>query len=249
MNSIERKEGRERIENREYNTELIKNSERLFIELFSQIEKTDFFNLTDYETLISDDVSGRVPTLVVRKVMKKLSNEPISPDTYFISGGLQLDNTNKEKREEVVEFLKSRCQSDDVLIVTEYIETGRSIKKMANLVDKAKPDTFDVISLMIENLSTSNKLREYLSKNFKSKFLNGSVRKNKEDLKLWSKSGLITGVAKSEEYEIYPSKKIYEVSDEVTESKAKEKVRNIRQDIDVLSSFLVKSIEQDKMNG
>jgi hypothetical protein len=107
-----------------------------------------------YDTLISDDASGRLPTIAFREIISQridAKNPNLTSEekrdalkTFFIAGGRQMAN-----KEALAEFLQ-RIKPDvkrRALLVTEYISTGESLKRVMTLLDKAGI-LYDVAAVM-----------------------------------------------------------------------------------------------------
>jgi len=102
--------------------------EGAFIDLIKEL-KEEIENNT-YDTLISDDVGGRLPTLALREVIKKQTNKP--PDTFFLPFGRDANQKNVQKN---VEGLVRK--SGKTLLVTEYVMTGRTLRDAVKVFDEA----------------------------------------------------------------------------------------------------------------
>lgn len=122
-----------------------------------------------YDSIISDDASGRIPSLVLWRLINNLREarhmEPIRG--YFVASGRH-DNKNKYKAIRDY-FNKKKLQfGKKALVVTEYIVTGGSIRDLSKQLDAAKIN-FDVAALSISPRYESR--QGYLSK-IKNKFFN-----------------------------------------------------------------------------
>ncbi|GEM_PF-2500341 len=118
-----------------FDTEVIKALGRLVIELGD--------NLHNYDTILSDETSGRLPSLFIRKVInikrQKLGMAPIK-NTYFVLGGARLDRV--ELKKEVEKFIKSKSATmGKTLLVTEHVTSG--IYGMRNLIDVLRKQGVD----------------------------------------------------------------------------------------------------------
>ena len=124
--SIEEREGKE------YNFDIMNKAEvsmaRLVKKLKNNIEDGD------YSALLSDDTGGRIPTLVLRKIMlEKGPNKNIK--TYFLSAGLgntpmkfMDDRSEKRKYQKMITYLKNMDFGDKkLLVVTEYMSMGNTL--------------------------------------------------------------------------------------------------------------------------
>lgn len=99
-------------------------------------------DLLNYDTIISDDASGRLVSLFLRELVDKKRKESGKPDvqTYFLSGGVE----GISKKEEFLRDKKDKLGR--VLLVTEYIVTGEHIGALAYLLEKLGVD-FDLAAL------------------------------------------------------------------------------------------------------
>ncbi len=93
----------------------------------------------DYQLLIGDDASARIPTLIMREFINQAYEQAKQPPilTTFIAGSRGLDSKDEagrlkqDKIQELLTKIKESSPSKNVsqaLIVTEYIETGHGLK-------------------------------------------------------------------------------------------------------------------------
>lgn len=98
----------------------------------------------EYDTLISDDVGGRIPTLILRRIMKDI-NPNKKVDTYFIAGGKYLPIDNQEKYQQLLDHLKRiASKTRKALVVTQFVYTGKTIINLADALKEAGAKNFDV---------------------------------------------------------------------------------------------------------
>lgn len=112
----------------------------------------------EYDTLVSDEIGGRIPTLILRKIIK-LVRPNAQLATYFISGGHYLpdaapypDSKNEKKRAGDYEKLSKHIQkitenTKSALISTQFIFKGGSVSKLYRLLKEAGVPDVDVASL------------------------------------------------------------------------------------------------------
>jgi hypothetical protein len=86
----------------------------------------------EYSALLGDDVKARIPTLVLEKIFKEKASKDNNSDerikTYFLTGGRDII-THPENLDKVEDYLKKLDFGDkNILIVTEYISFGDTIK-------------------------------------------------------------------------------------------------------------------------
>lgn len=88
--------------------------------------------LPQYDTILSDDASARLVSLIMRDIIKRKREEDDKepPQTYFIAG----EQTEPEKSvEKINEFIADhKDQLGKTLLVTEYIATGEHIETLIN---------------------------------------------------------------------------------------------------------------------
>lgn len=157
----------------------------------------------EYNLIIGEDVSGRIPTLIIERIIKNIYSEKgyAKPGTLFFAGSGVLDReSEQEKTEKITEILtnysKKLSQNKDLavkpnqraLIVTEFIETGRSMIPLARALEKSGID-FDIAALErsnklhinlpveIRGKITYNGIVSQPSRIFYNKHLSGTTKK------------------------------------------------------------------------
>ncbi len=111
---------------------------RLVIELEKEIP--------NYDTLLSDDASGRLVTRFLREVINKKREAVGKPrvQTYFIAGGWQALNA-----EYIQEFIRQKKSSiHKALLVTELVGTGESANRLVKIFEQEGLD-FDVAAVTV----------------------------------------------------------------------------------------------------
>src|SRR3989344_4584807 len=91
-----------------------------------------------YTVLVSDEIGGRIPTLIFRKVIKKLHPEK-ELRTLFVASG-QTSSLPDYRKKEDYEKLKSYLsvnEKDYVLLVTQFIYSGKTVQKLASALGDA----------------------------------------------------------------------------------------------------------------
>jgi len=147
-------------ENGNFNFEEIEEIEPAMVSLAEQLKEN--LEAGKYNVLISDDVGGRIPTLILRKLLKKIHPDK-AVKTYFVSGGLRLSKIDAENHEKLQKYLKERISDEDsLLIVTQFMFTGRTLIKLSQILNKAGFRDFDIAaaeSLPYPELADTLKLR------------------------------------------------------------------------------------------
>lgn len=103
----------------------------------------------EYDTLISDDVGGRIPTLILRKIIKE-HNPDQKLGTFFVASGKTYlpTSADKGKYEKLQEYLKKATdKTRKALVVTQFIFTGKTLIRLADALKEAGVDNFDIATV------------------------------------------------------------------------------------------------------
>lgn len=98
----------------------------------------------EYDVLIGDDASGRIPTLILRGIINE-RNSGSKIKTKFVAGG-QLRSSAELK--ETVRRIKPEI-AKKALVVTEYISSGKSMDQLSKIL-KELEIPFDIATLKSE---------------------------------------------------------------------------------------------------
>jgi hypothetical protein len=200
---------------------------RLAVELENQ--------LADYDTIISDEASGRLVSLFFRELInkkrQKLNRNQVQ--TYFIKGGFFNEGkTSRKVKESIREFLaKKKPQIKRALLVTEYIQTGEKVVPLVEAVESSGID-FDVAAVSVDEVFFSEVKR---SPEFYQPLAN-RLRyggKNSHGLFFWNKT--FTGVEKDiKDESIHPRRH---------PSASQEVINQSRRDIKLIAGEIEKIID------
>ena len=205
------------------NKQLIEALARLVIELED--------NITEYDTVLSDDASGRFVSLLLKNIIDK-KREEVEKDKaqiYFVASGR---DSNRKRDSAIKEFIADKKDSfGKTLLVTEYVQSGRSIKFLMELLEQQNID-FDTATVSIDGdpKDYSNDYTPRLS-DYIPKIKYGAVRGIG---KVFYSRSIFSGVEKPLRHELAHPKR--------TEEFDPEKVGAARRDIDTLSEELSKLI-------
>lgn len=122
----------------------------------------------EYDTLLSDDVGGRIPSLVLRKIIKEIKPDK-DIETYFIASGktyLPLPS-EKDKYGKLQEHLKTIAdKTKKALVVTQFIFTGKTLIRLADALKEAGIDNFDMATVdAMPHFEDETLLRDRLGEN------------------------------------------------------------------------------------
>ena len=119
-------------------------ADQVMIKIFGLLvlELKERFN--QYDTILSDDASGRLVSLFFEKIINQQREEESKNKTkiYFLAmrGG-------RYSNDEVVEFIDSKKDElGRVLVVTEHMAGGRHMENLADILEKSNID-FDIVTI------------------------------------------------------------------------------------------------------
>lgn len=155
-----------------------------------------------YDLIIGDDASGRIPTLVIGRLMKEIYREDKakSPEILFLAGKERTTNEEKEELDnylqKIIKEKKINPEKTKVLLVSEYISEG---KHAANFIDVFKRAglSCDIATLLIHDSSDNHKNSRKLggTKMYIGEHRDDTTDENCEKLRFWAWPGL-SGVRK-----------------------------------------------------
>ena len=138
------------VEQQEYNFEIMQEVEESMLSLVGKLK--DKIEAGEYYGLISDEAGGRVPTLVLRAIVKRKGyqkeNGVEKPreniETYLgvVPGG------SKDGLEKYINKLKIP-KDKKLLIVTQFISRGSRLRQIMSFLKKAGLDNFDIAAASI----------------------------------------------------------------------------------------------------
>jgi len=167
----------------------------------------------EYDTLLSDDVGGRIPTLVLRKILKTRRPDK-KLETFFIASGqtyIPRKSEQEEDYEELQDHLKKIAKkSTHALLVTQFIHAGSTIMNLSRALKDAGLKNFDVaaVDIAFED-EARKKIEPGLGENklYTGGQYHGAIHEKHEHL-----SG-VRKVGKGK-YSPYPHKAVNVISDE-----------------------------------
>ncbi len=128
-----------------YNFSEIAEMEPAMISLVEKLK--DKIESGEYDTLISDGVGGRIPTRILREVMMKSGNRDTARklNTFFLpGGGMAHDLSSNKKFNDFVTKKLNPLVESRALLVTEFVDTGHSIRTLTKALEKAGFSKFDI---------------------------------------------------------------------------------------------------------
>jgi hypothetical protein len=229
----------------------------------------------EYDMLIGDDASGRIPTLILRGIINE-RNSGSQIKTRFVAGG-QLRSSVELKA--TIGKIKPEIEKK-ALVVTEYISSGRSMEQLSKIL-KELEIPFDIAALKSEfdgEISVLQKLSDKLKdigvffgitdqrpefgrNNIKipenSEFYCGKGTYDADKPPLIYDNSEMSGVRKDSKSESYaiPYKKYYleNTSKTLTAGQKndrckdiQEKVNKTREDIDLLVNKIIEKVWDNK---
>jgi hypothetical protein len=194
---------------------------KMVIETFVSLVEKLGEKLPTYDTILSDDASGRLMSLVLRKVIDETRRREgkEGTNTYFLAMGRWDFESGAAK------FLRNKkSEIKKALVVTEYIQSGNSMGKSADILDGLG------ISFDIATLSIRRELDDY-PENISRRLIYG-LDNSELGLRFWNDS-FASGVEKTyAEGSAHPGKTT------APQDKARDEVAKARRDVDRLAEAL-----------
>ncbi len=135
------------------------------------LQLKDKIDKGEYDYIVGDDASGRVPVLVFSTFLKKVYEEKgfDLPQTFFFAGGTPTDVSVRdwklsEIKSTVGDFLESRPRSSSdnrVLLMTDYVLHGNSLKTLCDAL-KELEIKYDIATLAASFDNNSDDLEKML---------------------------------------------------------------------------------------
>lgn len=141
------------------------------IHLVQELKK----EMPNYDTILSDDTSGREISLLLRRLIDKKRDELSKPpvQTYFLASGRH-SGYESEILNSIKTFIENKKDHmGKVLLVTEFISSGRSISKLVKILEQQKIN-FDVAALSIDLSPEDRKYQDNIG-HLGEKFKYGSI--------------------------------------------------------------------------
>jgi hypoxanthine phosphoribosyltransferase len=215
------------------------------IELVAGLKKQIESDAYDY--IVSDDVGGRIPSLVIKKVYKEIQAGKSLPIS-FISGGKLLSSlfdVKSPKFKEYVNYLKDKVAKKlkkKALLVTEYVDTGSSLTALVSGLKRAKikHDLAIVYSRQLEDDDYEN------IKDKKSLLFIGKINLPDDFIKgFYAHTSKLSGVEKGSEAKIHPelyNKVAKNYGLRVTAQQNRKNIDLAREDVDTMARKIINHV-------
>ncbi len=189
-----------------------------------------------YDLILSDDASGRLVSLYVKKILDAVNESKNLPriELRFVAAGR---HGNDEVFKKIAEVVKN-IEANQVLLVTEHIATGDSIVR---LMDAIKPlgIKLDLAALSIET-GGEQKLKNYIKSVADTELFYGES--GIVGLGFWS-NGSLSGVVKNRQtLSPFPEKAKKESLTKVARERVQKYINYARKDIDLLADQTIRRL-------
>lgn len=97
----------------------------------------------EYSLLIGDDISGRIPTLLIRKFINTIRTENGQKEipTYFFRSKAEASKISPDSISSLIAFAKTAVTGSTIdskaLVITEYISSGRHIRQTGSILSQS----------------------------------------------------------------------------------------------------------------
>ena len=99
--------------------------------------------------VLGDDRGARLPALAMREILANAArdNNAKTPDTFFVAAGVSRQGAEYENNlKQRIAALKELIGNERVLLVTDHIDSGKTIQRLSDLLQENEIQ-FDVVSL------------------------------------------------------------------------------------------------------
>lgn len=151
-----------------------------------------------YDALVSDEVGGRIPTLVLRRIIRA-RNPGAVIDTYFVSSGkTYFPEYGSKDYAKLIAYLKEIIEGEEnVLLVSQYAHSGKTLNKLTHALKDAEVPHVDIA--VMESLNEEAHLKGFIpAENIYAGTSYGP------HIKLEKRHNWLAGVAKTKEYDPRP---------------------------------------------
>lgn len=156
----------------------------------------------EYDAIVSDDSGGRIPTILFREIFR-LVNPKHDFKTLFVASGQSYFPRNEKEENILINYLQRGLgDAKDILLVTEYIETGSSLIKLIEYLKKTGIENIDVSTIDIDKKSLSEK--EVICSKIGCDNLYIGSTKNQPRIDLAANHNVLSGFSKNKEYNPIP---------------------------------------------
>ncbi len=193
------KETSQETQNTEYNFEIMEKVEPAMVSLVEQLK--DKIESGEYSALLSDEVGGRIPTLVLRKIMQEKGPESEEQlKAYFLPAGNYIRRRSEEEYKKFKEHVKKLNFGDGkILIVTEFTFSAETLNKIGSLLKGANvKNHIDAAALMAGGALTEE--MENSSESFGGEIFIGEDYADESYNSVSENLDRLSGVKKSEQY-------------------------------------------------
>jgi hypoxanthine phosphoribosyltransferase len=175
--------------------EMVRGLEKSFIALC--LEMKEKIDSGAYDALVSDETGGRIPTLIFKEIFKK-----VNPDkefkTLFVASGKRYHPKSPAEEKAMRDYLKKGLdESKTILLVTQYIHSGKSINRLAEELKSIGVENIDVSTIDINKMEA-----EEGSPVIRNLYIGGI--KDKRQFDLTENSNVSSGISKKKLFNPQP---------------------------------------------
>lgn len=131
------------------------------------IELCPAFERGEFDLIIGDDASGRVPSLIIWEIAKQISvwnNVPI-PQLKFAAGSRNIPTSAREKKIAIIEeHFKDVTTNKKKLIVTEHLHTGKGLSALVQALRRLGC-VYEVATVYLYDRADINTIKDTLDCN------------------------------------------------------------------------------------
>jgi len=178
-----------------YHFEAIKQIEKGMVSLVEQLKPS--LERGEYDTLISDEAGGRIPTLVIKSILERIAPGSIKKILPIAAGKSLPDKAadrgnHQENYPHLIAYIRSNAaDAQKALVITQYLHNGGTMVKLVKALHEGGIQNVDVAASQVGMLEDKEHIEAALGAN--NKFIFG----NNEWSDLHENHEFLSGVAKN----------------------------------------------------
>jgi len=215
----------------------------LLVEKLKEKIDANFYNL-----LVSDETGGRLPTLLIKAIIKK-RHPNTRVDILFLNGGKMLrqliDDRKPEEEQSFVDYIKfTTKENQTALVVTQVMRSGESLAIMASMLKQSGCKHVDVATIR-SGFKDKPIYQKDIDKLRDSEIFIG--RKYAYTDEFDDKNNVLSGVTKVKNFVVHPHTTASLLKGDNDESRVElqKTINGAREDINKMAESIYKKVWQE----
>lgn len=202
-----------KLETRDYYSPKIRVVEKFMTPLVNDLKES--IENGQYDALLSDDSGGRIPTLLLWEIIKRKGPANKKIGCTFLAAGRKMPSPppflfqKSKEYDPIDEYIKkARLKGKRLLVVTQFVGTGRSLIKISQALKRHKIENFDFLTMMDSGFLPIEDIALELGRRFNSKLFSGDKITDFDysNAIMLDNHSELSGIKSSVPYSPYPTK-------------------------------------------